>query len=74
MKLINHLQKLHQCYRLIEIEIDVANDPKHPTSTRASRVGVNKCYIKLTSLHPDESTNYFPITKDTLQEYIDSKE
>jgi hypothetical protein len=42
-------------------------------NTRASRVGATNFITDIKSLHPGESTNYFPITKDTLQEYIDSK-
>jgi hypothetical protein len=42
-------------------------------NTRASRVGVTNFINVIKSLHPGESINYFPITKDTLQEYIDSK-
>src|SRR6266542_1367347 len=42
-------------------------------NTRASRVGVTNFINVIKSLHPGESINYFPITKETLQEYIDSK-
>ena len=41
--------------------------------TRASRVGVTNFINVMKSLHPGESMTYFPITKLTLQEYIDSK-
>src|SRR6185312_9962071 len=41
--------------------------------TRASRVGVKNFINVMKSLHPGESMTYFPITKQTLQEYIDSK-
>ena len=37
------------------------------------RVGVTNFINVIKSLHPGESINYFPITKETLQEYIDSK-
>ncbi|CAG8806411.1 23883_t:CDS:2, partial [Gigaspora rosea] len=42
-------------------------------NTRASRVGVTNFINVIKSLHPGESINYFPITKETLQQYIDSK-
>src|SRR2546423_12870614 len=42
-------------------------------NTRASRVGVTNFINVIKSLHPGESISYFPITKETLQEYIDSK-
>src|SRR5436190_15878671 len=42
-------------------------------NTRASRVGVTNFINVIKSLHPEESISYFPITKETLQEYIDSK-
>ncbi|CAI2177867.1 7066_t:CDS:2 [Funneliformis geosporum] len=42
-------------------------------NTRASRVGVTNFINVIKSLHPGESINYFPITKETLQDYIDSK-
>ncbi|CAG8459122.1 956_t:CDS:2 [Racocetra fulgida] len=42
-------------------------------NTRASRVGVTNFINVIKSLHPGESINYFPITKDSLQQYIDSK-
>ncbi|CAG8441672.1 1198_t:CDS:2 [Scutellospora calospora] len=42
-------------------------------NTRASRVGVTNFINVIKSLHPGESLNYFPITKETLQQYIDSK-
>jgi|SRR6185312_4597499 len=41
--------------------------------TRASRVGVTNFINVMKSLHPGESMTYFPIAKQTLQEYIDSK-
>ncbi|CAG8444609.1 7484_t:CDS:1 [Funneliformis caledonium] len=40
---------------------------------RASRVGVTNFINVVKSLHQGESINYFPVTKETLQEYIDSK-
>ncbi|CAG8535212.1 8484_t:CDS:2 [Ambispora gerdemannii] len=41
--------------------------------TRASRVGVTNFINVIKNLHPGESRNYFPITQEALQEYIDSK-
>jgi hypothetical protein len=38
-------------------------------NTRVSRVGVTNFINVIKSLHPGESINHFPITKDTLQEY-----
>jgi hypothetical protein len=42
-------------------------------NTRASRVGVTNFINVIKSLHPGEAITYFPITKETLHEYIDSK-
>ncbi|CAG8635202.1 11987_t:CDS:2 [Ambispora gerdemannii] len=42
-------------------------------NTRASRVGVTNFINVIKNLHPGESRNHFPITQETLQEYIDSK-
>ncbi|CAG8469093.1 10953_t:CDS:2 [Ambispora gerdemannii] len=44
-----------------------------PPNTRASRVGVTNFINVIKNLHPGESRNHFPITQETLQEYIDSK-
>ncbi|CAG8444638.1 7486_t:CDS:2 [Funneliformis caledonium] len=41
--------------------------------TRVPRVGVTNFINVIKSLHQDESINYFPVTKETLQEYIDSE-
>ncbi|GES74780.1 hypothetical protein GLOIN_2v1572339 [Rhizophagus clarus] len=54
--------------------VDKKRGKRSPSiNTRASRVGVTNFINVIKSLHPGESINYFPITKDTLQEYIDSK-
>ncbi|GET53910.1 hypothetical protein GLOIN_2v1572339 [Rhizophagus irregularis DAOM 181602=DAOM 197198] len=54
--------------------VDKKRGKRSPSiNTRASRVGVTNFINVIKSLHPGESINYFPITKETLQEYIDSK-
>ncbi|CAB5390442.1 hypothetical protein RhiirA5_396328 [Rhizophagus irregularis] len=54
--------------------VDKKRGKKSPSiNTRASRVAVTNFINVVKSLHPGESINYFPITKETLQEYIDSK-
>ncbi|CAG8551606.1 1703_t:CDS:2 [Acaulospora morrowiae] len=42
-------------------------------NTRASRVGVTNFINVIKSLHPGQSISYFPITRETLEEYIDAK-
>ncbi|KAG9303189.1 hypothetical protein G9A89_003530 [Geosiphon pyriformis] len=42
-------------------------------NTRASRVGVTNFINVIKHLHPGESRTHFPINKESLQEYIDSK-
>ncbi|CAG8550406.1 350_t:CDS:2 [Diversispora eburnea] len=47
---------------------------KRPSiNTRASRVGVTNFINVIKNLHNGKSINYFPITEETLYEYIDSK-
>ena len=47
--------------------------PSPSINTRASKVGVTNFKNVIQSLHHGKLINYFPVTKETLKEYIDSK-